>query len=67
MARRIEDGWLGVIVSAIFDGHIFPQYGNYTTRLDRSRDRMLTHEAAPHDMRCSLVIHVEPAQGFQSA
>jgi hypothetical protein len=49
MAWRIEDGLFGWIVSAIFDGHIFPLYGNHTTRLDRSRDRPLTHKAPPYE------------------
>src|SRR5713101_5774710 len=42
-ARRIEGGWPGWTVSSIFDGHTCPVYENHTTRLDRSRDRKLTH------------------------
>lgn len=49
MTRRIEGGWLGWNVSSIFDGHTIPLYGNHTTRLDRSRDRKLTHKAPPHE------------------
>ncbi len=64
MVRRIEDGRLGWTVSAIFDGHIFPMYGNYTTRLDRSRDRTLTHEAPPYE--ASHMVHVEQVQDPQS-
>ena len=54
MVRRIEDGRLGWTVNAIFDGHIFPMYGNYTTRLDRSRDRTLTHEAPPYELTLKI-------------
>lgn len=62
--RRIEGELLGWDVSYIFDGHAIPAYGNHTTRLDRSRDRKLTHEAPPDEG--SHTFHVEQAQASPS-